>query len=149
MWALVVQLKQDKSVKDYNKKSYFHKHSSDRTNIYFVQENENFDDNPLFKTCKPLVLKLNALIQFIKTSLKLDETYVSIPGILITKQTRHQRLHLDFEDITDDPKDVAWILHMPLCKEGMWLNIISITKHTPRNREKKDVKLKKTEKRFM
>ena len=48
------------------------------------------------------------------------------PGLIVTKAVHEQSLHLDFERFPKDRKYMSWIAHCPLCREGMYLNILVV-----------------------
>ena len=53
--------------------------------------------------------------------------YIGCPGLVLTQKCVVQQAHIDFQNIDHIPSDFGkpWIMHLPLCEEGMYLNIWS------------------------
>ena len=59
--------------------------------------------------------------EVIKKRLGMDDNFSFHPGFVMNFGDEYQqRLHLDVNVITKK----EWILHGPLCQEGMWLHIV-------------------------
>ena len=46
------------------------------------------------------------------------------PGFLVTERRSFQNVHFDFEKIPMEEEKRPFVLHLPLCTEGMKLNIV-------------------------
>lgn len=55
-----------------------------------------------------------------------NEKLTVSPGFLVTEEESFQPVHFDFEKIPKRINDRPFILHLPLCREGMKLNVVIV-----------------------
>ena len=70
---------------------------------------------------------LDVLAERIMKKMEWDNgEYTYIPAALLTMEQDNQRIHVDFTQLFANEEDIPWVFHAPLCREGAWLNVISI-----------------------
>ena len=74
---------------------------------------------------------LDGILELLKNAIQIATkneagTTKMIPGFVRTGLAVHQEFHLDNKNINLDDKNEAFIVHIPLCVEGMWLRLAKL-----------------------
>ena len=81
---------------------------------------KNWKDHGVFLGNAVLVKQIDNFAKIIKGKVGIDETYGHFPGFVMhTGEESFQEFHLDLPGGTGN----EWILHAPLCTQGMWLHV--------------------------
>ena len=114
----------------------------DKSSFWLLHQKKGYDMpkiNPFDWKSSNLVtsvekIVLEGVLQLLKNAIEdavdqKDILTTMIPGFVTTGKAVHQGYHLDNTEINFDTENEAFIVHIPLCVEGMWLRLAKLEKN--------------------